>query len=307
MNKNFSYENIALSGVSMYNLGYPLEEVKKIVERTFKIKVSFQTLESWLQEYEGVCDYCKLREEAISLYNFKNVVFSKKFHHRQVYKFQYHRAKMDIEEKNGGKKNIPLLREYFQWVGEERKTCPEDKSKNSFPHHIFNGNNLEQRASKAKIKGDLPFKAIEKEPSKLLAWHALMMAKNNYERHEKVQTLMLLNDSSTLATEVPVYLKPKDLNSLKEKGFSFSFNNDYFVTGHIDLIKIRENKVFILDYKPNAEKEKPFAQLISYALGLSSRSKIEMKDIKCAWFDEKSFFEFSPLDIVSLGKQSKLI
>ncbi len=33
-----------------------------------------------------------------------------------------------------------------------------------------------------------------------------------------------------------------------------------FVTGHIDILQFRNNKVYILDYKPNADKEKPLGQ-----------------------------------------------
>ena len=40
------------------------------------------------------------------------------------------------------------------------------------------------------------------------------------------------------------------------------------ITGHIDLVQIRNGQVHILDYKPNAAKEKPIEQLTLYALAL---------------------------------------
>lgn len=38
--------------------------------------------------------------------------------------------------------------------------------------------------------------------------------------------------------------------------------------------------------------------LAIYALALASRTKLAVRDFKCAWFDEKHYFEFSPLHAV---------
>ena len=38
------------------------------------------------------------------------------------------------------------------------------------------------------------------------------------------------------------------------------------LTGHIDLVQIRNGQVYILDYKPGASKERPIEQLTWYAL-----------------------------------------
>ena len=70
------------------------------------------------------------------------------------------------------------------------------------------------------------------------------------------------------------------------------------MTGHIDLIQIRNGAIHILDYKPNAAKERPIEQLTWYALALSRLTGLRVFCFKCAWFDEKDYFEFFPLHVV---------
>ena len=109
---------------------------------------------------------------------------------------------------------------------------------------------------------------------------------------------MLLNDSVTVATEVPVYLLPEDIRHLKSLGFKIPFNDSITLTGHIDALQVRNGAIHILDYKPNAKYEKPIEQLTLYALALSRRTGLRLYDFKCAWFDENHYFEFYPLHVV---------
>lgn len=96
-----------------------------------------------------------------------------------------------------------------------------------------------------------------------------------------------------------VYLAKSDIAYYKNKNFKFS-SRDYRtpITGHIDLLQIRNNLIYILDYKPEAEKINPIEQLTIYALALASRTKLPLKDFKCAWFDDLNHYEFFPLEAV---------
>ena len=67
---------------------------------------------------------------------------------------------------------------------------------------------------------------------------------------------------------------------------------------NIDLLQIRNGLIYILDYKPGAGKITPIGQLAVYALALAARTKLRVKDFKCAWFDERDYFEFWPLEAV---------
>jgi hypothetical protein len=70
------------------------------------------------------------------------------------------------------------------------------------------------------------------------------------------------------------------------------------VTGHIDVLQARNGFVHLLDYKPNARKIDPTNQLVVYALAIASRTRLPVKTFKCAWFDERDYFEFFPLQAV---------
>ena len=100
-------------------------------------------------------------------------------------------------------------------------------------------------------------------------------------------------------TTVPVYLTPKDIRHFKkELGFNVPFDENSTISGHIDALQIRNGAIHVLDYKPNAIREKPIEQLTFYALALSRRTGLRLYDFKCAWFDEKHYFEFFPLHVV---------
>lgn len=110
---------------------------------------------------------------------------------------------------------------------------------------------------------------------------------------------MLTTDSVTVAVEVPIFLTPEDIAHMqRELGFEVPIQTDTTLTGHIDVLQIRNGGVHILDYKPNARKEKPIAQLMVYALALSRRTGLRLYDFTCAWFDEHDYFEFFPLHVV---------
>jgi len=70
------------------------------------------------------------------------------------------------------------------------------------------------------------------------------------------------------------------------------------ITGHIDILQIRNGSVHIMDYKPGAKKVRPIEQLTIYALALSRLTGLRMFDFKCAWFDDKNYYEFFPLHVV---------
>ncbi len=77
------------------------------------------------------------------------------------------------------------------------------------------------------------------------------------------------------------------------------------ITGHIDFLQMRNGMVHILDYKSQAAKERPIEQLTLYALALSRLTGLRVFNFKCAWFDEKDYFEFFPLHVVYKGRKNK--
>jgi len=131
---------------------------------------------------------------------------------------------------------------------------------------------------------------------------------------------MLANDSVTVATEVPVYIRREDIEHfentlnfkvcedglLELKGQKKPVKMPRLLTGHIDLVQVRNGSVHILDYKPGAAKEKPIEQLTWYALALSRLTGLRLYNFVCGWFDEKDYFQFYPLHVVKkLQSKSK--
>ncbi|HII14754.1 MAG TPA: PD-(D/E)XK nuclease family protein [Nanoarchaeota archaeon] len=108
--------------------------------------------------------------------------------------------------------------------------------------------------------------------------------------HLKVQMFMLENDRHTVAIEVPVWLLPEETDR-----FSHLFREEKPLTGHIDLLRIEGNKIWVWDYKPNADREKYAAtQTYFYALMLSKRAGIPIENFMCGWFDSANAFVFKP-------------
>ena len=90
---------------------------------------------------------------------------------------------------------------------------------------------------------------------------------------------MLINDTATIAAEIPIHL---------------NYNNQ-LLTGHIDLLQLKFNKLYITDYKPEAINEKQAqSQLCLYTLALSGLTNTPIKHFICAYFDNKNYFEFYP-------------
>lgn len=289
--KNKTYPiNIILKAISTYNLGYTLKEASYTLESKYNIKVPLSTISSWLNKYKDVCTFERLRNEAIKLYQPKNIIFKKSLQHIQPYTFKYHKAKLDI-----------LLKENPKFIA--LKNYLEKINSKEFPHHIFTynkNNSNSQRASQLKFNHLQINKTQKQNKANELAKLALNLSSSNKERHETIQNFMLINDSTTIAAEVPVYLTNWDSGYYKNQdGFSFPLSNYQTpITGHIDILQIRNGLLHILDYKPEAEKQNSTEQLTIYALALSRKLNLPLYHFKCAWLDENNYFEFFPLHAV---------
>ena len=66
---------------------------------------------------------------------------------------------------------------------------------------------------------------------------------------------MLVNDSVTVAVEIPVFLTREDIAYYRQNRFDIDFETSV-ITGHIDFLQIRNGNIHVLDYKPDARKEK---------------------------------------------------
>lgn len=129
----------------------------------------------------------------------------------------------------------------------------------------------------------------------LLAEHGLEANGERYkDNHSKVQIFMLENDDKTIAMEVPIWLESAELDE-----YISLFGCLEPLTGHIDILRIEDGKIWIWDYKPGAMKEKYAAtQVLFYALMLSKRTGISLEKFRCGYFDATDAFIFKPEGLV---------
>ena len=108
--------------------------------------------------------------------------------------------------------------------------------------------------------------------------------------HGNVQLHMLQNDPKTIGVEIPLWLDTDEYNEL-----GLQFDKEGPLTGHIDLVRVDDDKIWIWDYKPKAAKEKyADTQVLMYAIMLSKRIDIPLDNFMCGYFDEKTSYVFKP-------------
>ncbi|MFZ0256947.1 MAG: PD-(D/E)XK nuclease family protein [Gammaproteobacteria bacterium] len=265
-------------------------ETAKRIGRKYSLPISKQLVGSWKHQYAQHFPYFRMREDIASQTPPHELILDTRLHHGQVYDYRYHRGKTNhllASDKNGAAYH--RMQAYLEGV-------PTDT-----PHDLFRRDAA--RASQTKTPFSLNEVAITPRQNKAIdmARFVLQTVSNNYQRHPKLQSFMLENDAVTIAVEVPIVLTHKDLAHYQHKlGFRIplALPEDAAITGHIDILQIRNGAIQILDYKPNAKKDKPVEQLMIYALALSRLTLIPLYSFKCAWFDDEHYFEFYPLNVV---------
>ena len=158
----------------------------------------------------------------------------------------------------------------------------------SCPNEYFN---YGPRSSGLKFRLNLVLHQISGHEINDLARQALEINKERFkDKHPKIQVFLLENDDKTIAMEVPIWIHPNELNE-----FTRIFKSKLPLTGHIDILRIEDGKIWIWDYKPNAIEERYAAtQVYFYALMLSQRTKIGLENFRCGYFDQKYAYVFKP-------------
>lgn len=299
--------SVIIEGMSYYNLGFNLEETCSILrQKNSGAGPEPATLSSWVAEYKSLCRYERLRPYAIKMCQPKDTVEVVTLAHRQLYRFRYHRPKMALMLQEFVNRRFYPLKEYLDNVSSET------------PHQYFQEG---ERMSEIRSKFDKAGMIIRNKfnyANKLAAF-VLEAVQENKDRHEALERFMIANDSVTVATEVPVYIRKEDIEHMEnELDFKITDNGNIeikgdkmprkmpkLITGHIDLVQVRNGQIHLLDYKPKASKEKPVEQLVWYAMALSRLTGLRLFDFKCGWFDDKDFYEFYPLHAVKKLKIRK--
>jgi len=288
--KNKTYPlKIILESISTFKLGYSLTETQRVMRRRYHREIPERTISSWLNEYRSLSTYSRLRLAGRKLFRPEILIRSHTFHHQQVYRFQLHLAKLEILTQPNAqlavhnRTDITPLKQYLASI------------ETHFLHRLFQATG--HRSSKFPAELRPPIVRKENHATRTAAL-VLPTSPNNKKRHETLQRFMLVNDSVTIAAEVPVFLTKDDIGYYRSRDFDLEFDSAV-ITGHIDFLQIRNGHIHILDYKPEARKEThAHVQLTIYALALARRASLPLRLFKCGWFDEKDYFEFFPLQAV---------
>ena len=254
--------NVIMYTLEQYNRGYPVEIAKKRTGKKYQYSPPIQTIYSWIQRYKPILTFLKLRKN----YNIDptTLTTTHNFQHQQVYPFTYHHLKLNIHSKQR-----PELRRYINWL--ER----------SLDRKMFLSG---PRCSSLKIEHNTSVKQKDNISPNLTRLALNSQPKNTKKSpHEIVQDFFLINDSTTVATELPVFINSSETD----------LEVDEPITGHIDIVQIRYDNHFILDYKPNLNRPEQYAsQLILYKEAIQRRTSIPEDKIKMAVFNEYGYYEF---------------
>jgi hypothetical protein len=302
-NKTYPLREI-LDALTEYNRGHSLEEVSRRLSSRHGHKINPATISRWLSAHPRLTTYRRLRVRGRQMFTPTQLIRVVKQYHSQVYEFGYHRGKLaflrngTLDERRMGDKKFAPLADFLESVP---RICP---------HYLFR---RDDGARASKLPRD--FLALDRlmvvEKTNTATDTAAMIIPSvgsNHDRHPKLQRFMLANDSVTVAVEVPIWLNESDITAIENRYGVVIVHKEFLdpanpeaghkprhITGHIDFLQARNGAIHILDYKPDARTNKPIAQLSIYALALTHLVPgLSLFDIKCGWFNERSYNEFFP-------------
>jgi len=199
--------------------------------------------------------------------------------------YRIHEVKKEGLCKGNG---FSALRKYLDNVFEQ---CPDD---------YFNDG---PRSSALKFRMNHDIIEVRGHEVSALAKYGLLENQERYrDNHSRVQMFMLEHDNNTVAMEVPLWLCAEEL-----EGYEELFQSTAPLSGHVDVLRVDDGKIWIWDYKPKAHKEKYAAtQVYFYSLMLSKRTKIPLEHFRCGWFDDYYAFLFKPKEKVIPRNKSLL-
>jgi hypothetical protein len=204
------------------------------------------------------------------------------YHQRICYSFHF--AENRFNQLSSKYENLKKLEDYFKKV-----------SLGQIPNNIFNSRS-NPRISRFKMKGlksafmrSLGKKLIKEgdindlSDDNDLSFRArevyTIFKKNRMQNnpgHGPILKNILIKDKNSLAIELPIWMEV----------------NKTFLTGHIDLIQFKNERIYVIDYKPEGNFIYSLPQVASY--GLVFKELFSIEDIKCISFNQDSAWEYNP-------------
>jgi transposase-like protein len=276
-NKSYPVSKI-IKAITFHNKGFTIKECAE------KTDVPASTISNWISDYKEMFGLSNFSRIINKFKQNSKIVETKKYDHGVIYLYQHNKFKLETFVK-------PVFKGLYEYLN-----LVKDGKIDKAAFIESNG-----RASQAKLNiGEISLVANVNINCKM-AKMALEIAKDNRSRHWAVEKTMIDNDLYTVATEVPVYIYINKTNMPYLKSLAAQSG---YISGHIDILQVKDNYIYILDYKPDAAKEKPLGQLFVYACCLSRLTGIHFAKIKLAWFDDKDYFETDTMDVYKNVKKT---
>jgi hypothetical protein len=216
--KNKTYPpRVILEVVSTYNLGNSVSDTQRVIRKRLHVDIPEGTIRSWIRVHKPLTAYARLRAIGSKLFKADAMIRSFLLRHKQVYHFQLHKVKVELLLQNGHNNHLASAKGYLEGIGE------------NFPHGMFQ--TTEHRSSKFPTTVAIPITRKENYATRLAAL-VLPSASANKKRHETLQRFMLVNDSATIAVEIPVYLTKEDIAYYRGRGFTLDFESDFIHRPH---------------------------------------------------------------------------
>src|SRR6266851_7280896 len=190
--KNRTYPlKVILDAISTFNLGNSLTDTQRILRQRSHVEIPARTIQSWLKTYRTLGTYFRLRAAGKKLFDPQTIVSSRIFQHKQVYRFQVHNAKLELSLQSPSHRHLSSLNDYL------------DSVQHHVPDDLFQNSRERSSTFPAQLQ---PVISRKENHATRLAALVLPTSLNNKKRHETLQRFMIVNDSVTVAVEVPVFL-----------------------------------------------------------------------------------------------------
>ena len=309
-------------------------------KQVYTMDLQPSTLSNWINETGELCRFERMREYAVKKYSPRDMVATATLAHRQLYRYRFHRAKCDLIIQDDFKhRRFGPLQEFLEMVPGE---CPHqyfnEGLRASETPLTFSKTQMIVRSKQnyATKLAEFVLQSVKDRKQRHDALQKFMLANDTVTVATEVPVYLTRDDLEHMQTQLgfEIYAKsllrggPKGLlggGTKRNAGVNSSTSEESdvslrstlppsevslgdlpkLITGHIDILQIRNGQAHILDYKPNAEKERPIEQLTLYAMALSRLTGLRLFEFKCAWFDENDYFEFYPLHVLHKPKKSR--
>src|SRR5882762_8160087 len=124
--KNKTYPpHVILESVSTYNLGNSISDTQRTIRKRLHVDIPEGTIRSWIRAHKPLTAYARFRAIGSKLFKAEAMIRTFLLRHKQVYRFQLHKAKLELLFQNGRHRHLASAKDYLEQIGEH------------FPHGMF--------------------------------------------------------------------------------------------------------------------------------------------------------------------------